>query len=46
MCIFQEQVDELGHLQADSAKFLCLKAITLFTPCACSLLDAAHMESL
>ncbi|XP_015472125.1 nuclear receptor subfamily 2 group F member 6-like [Parus major] len=44
--LFQEQVEKLNRLQVDSAEYSCLKAITLFTPDACGLSDAAHVETL
>uniref|UniRef100_A0A8C0U074 Nuclear receptor subfamily 2 group F member 6 n=2 Tax=Paridae TaxID=9153 RepID=A0A8C0U074_CYACU len=44
--LFQEQVEKLNRLQVDSAEYSCLKAIALFTPDACGLSDAAHVETL
>uniref|UniRef100_A0A8C3Y2P7 Nuclear receptor subfamily 2 group F member 6 n=1 Tax=Catharus ustulatus TaxID=91951 RepID=A0A8C3Y2P7_CATUS len=44
--VFQEQVDKLNRLQVDSAEYSCLKAIALFTPDACGLSDASHVEAL
>lgn len=41
-----EKADKLDCLQVDSAKYLCLKAITLFTPSAVGLSDPVHMENL
>lgn len=40
------KVDKLYYLQVNSAKYLCLKAITLFTPSALGLSDPVHMENL
>nr|XP_061795199.1 nuclear receptor subfamily 2 group F member 6-like isoform X4 [Nerophis lumbriciformis] len=44
--VFQDQVDKLTRLQVDSAEYSCLKAIALFSPDACGLTDAVHVESL
>ncbi|KAJ8373302.1 hypothetical protein AAFF_G00266580 [Aldrovandia affinis] len=44
--LFQDQVEKLTRLQVDSAEYSCLKAIVLFSPDACGLVDPAQVEVL